>query len=82
MPEVTADLPVLDVEEVRALAAVGRERGYLSFNEISTALEEVELTKEQLTDFRAHLQEHGVEIVSGEERPAGLIEIVGDGAQP
>ena len=82
LPEVTADLPVLDVEEVRALAAVGRERGYLSFNEISTALEEVELTKEQLTDFRAHLQEHGVEIVSGEERPAGLIEIVGDGAQP
>ena len=80
--EGTADVAVLEVDEVRALVADGRERGYLSFGEISTALEEVELTKEQLAEFRAHLHEHGVEIVSGEERPAGLIEIAGDGAQP
>ena len=80
--EGTADVAVLEVDEVRALVAEGRERGYLSFGEISTALEEVELTKEQLAEFRAHLHEHGVEIVSGEERPAGLIEIAGDGAQP
>ena len=80
--EVTAGVPLLEIDEVRALAAEGRERGYLSISEISTALEEVELTKEQLTEFRLHLQEHGVEIVSGEERPAGLIEIAGDGAQP
>ena len=80
--EGTADVAVLEVDEVRALVAEGRERGYLSFGEISTALEEVELTKEQLAEFRAHLHEQGVEIVSGEERPAGLIEIAGDGAQP
>jgi RNA polymerase primary sigma factor len=80
--EGTADVAVLEVDEVRALVAEGRERGYLSFAEIATALEEVELTKEQLAEFRAHLHEHGVEIVSGEERPAGLIEIAGDGAQP
>ena len=80
--EGTADVAVLEVDEVRALVAEGRERGYLSFGEISTALEEVELTKEQLAEFRAHLHEHGVEIVSGEERPPGLIEIAGDGAQP
>ena len=67
--EGTADVAVLEVDEVRALVAEGRERGYLSFGEISTALEEVELTKEQLAEFRAHLHEHGVEIVSGEERP-------------
>ena len=59
-----------------------RAASSFSFGEISTALEEVELTKEQLAEFRAHLHEHGVEIVSGEERPAGLIEIAGDGAQP
>ena len=80
--EGTADVAVLEVDEVRALVAEGRDRGYLSFGEIATALEEVELTKEQLAEFRAHLHEHGVEIVSGEERPAGLIEIAGDGAQP
>jgi RNA polymerase primary sigma factor len=80
--EVTAELPFLEVDEVRALVVVGRERGYLSFEEISSAIEEVELTKEQIAEFRAHLHEHGVEVVSGDERPAGLIEIAGDGAQP
>jgi RNA polymerase primary sigma factor len=80
--EVRADVGFLEVEEVHALVAAGRERGYLSIGEISAALEEVEVTKEQLSEFRLHLHEHGVEIVSGEERPAGLIEIAGDGAQP
>jgi RNA polymerase primary sigma factor len=79
--EVTAETPFLEIEEVRTLAVAGRERGYLTFEEISTALEEVELTKEQTAEFRAHLQDHGVEIVSAEERPPGLIEISGDGAE-
>ena len=61
--------------------ATGRERGYLTFEEISATFEEVELTKEQVVELHAHLQETGVEI-PGEERPAGLIEIAGDGAQP
>jgi RNA polymerase primary sigma factor len=79
--EVTAETPFLEIDEVRALAVAGRERGYLTFDEISTALEEVELTKEQTAEFRAHLQDHGVEIVSADERPPGLIEISGDGAE-
>jgi RNA polymerase primary sigma factor len=79
--EVTAETPFLEIDEVRTLAVAGRERGYLTFEEISTALEEVELTKEQTAEFRAHLQDHGVEIVSADERPPGLIEISGDGAE-
>ena len=77
-----SETPLLDIEEVRGLVTEGRERGYLTFEEISTTFEEVELTKEQVTEFHAHLQENGVEIVAGEGRPAGLIEIAGDGAQP
>jgi RNA polymerase primary sigma factor len=80
--EVTAETPFLEAEEVRALVAEGRERGFLSFDEISATLEEVELTKEQIVEFHAHLQENGVEIVAGEERPPGMIEIAGDGAEP
>jgi RNA polymerase primary sigma factor len=76
------ETPLLDIEEVRGLVTEGRERGYLTFEEISSTFEEVELTKEQVTEFHAHLQENGVEIVAGEGRPAGLIEIAGDGAQP
>jgi RNA polymerase primary sigma factor len=80
--EHASETPLLDIEEVRGLVTEGRERGYLTFEEISTTFEEVELTKEQVTEFHAHLQENGVEIVASEDRPAGLIEIAGDGAQP
>jgi RNA polymerase primary sigma factor len=76
------DAPLLDIEEVRGLVTEGRERGYLTFEEISATFEEVELTKEQVTEFHAHLQENGVEIVASDDRPAGLLEIAGDGAQP
>ena len=82
--EETAEPPFLDVEEVRALVAEGRERGYLTFEEISACLEEVEVTKEQIVEFHAHLEESGVEIVAqgrARRRP-GSIEIAGDGAQP
>ena len=77
-----SEVPLLEIEEVRALVIEGRERGYLTFEEISATLEEVELAKEQIAEFHAHLQESGVEIVANEARPAGLIEIAGDGAQP
>jgi RNA polymerase primary sigma factor len=74
--------PFLEVEEVRGLVSEGKERGYLTFEEISATLEEVELTKEQIVEFHAHLQENGVEIVASDDKPPGLIEIAGDGAQP
>jgi RNA polymerase primary sigma factor len=77
-----SEVPLLDIEEVRGLVTEGRERGYLTFEEISATFEEVELTKEQIAELHAHLHESGVEIVAGEDRPAGLIEIAGDGAQP
>jgi RNA polymerase primary sigma factor len=76
------EAPLLDIEEVRALVAEGRERGYLTLEEISAILEEVEITKEQVAELHAHLQEAGVDILAGEGRPTGLIEISGDGAQP
>jgi RNA polymerase primary sigma factor len=72
----------LEVEEVRGLVAEGKERGFLTFEEITATFEEVELTKEQVLDFHAHLQENGVEIVARDDRPPGLIEIAGDGAEP
>jgi RNA polymerase primary sigma factor len=77
-----SEVPLLEIEEVRALVIEGKERGFLTFEEISATFEEVELAKEQISEFHAHLQENGVEIVANEARQAGLIEISGDGAQP
>jgi RNA polymerase primary sigma factor len=83
--EEPAEAAFLEIEELRSLAAEGRERGYLTFDEIAACLEEVEVTKEQVVEFRAHLLDSGVEIVADGERPsAGLMSVPsdGDGAQP
>jgi RNA polymerase primary sigma factor len=66
--EEPAEASFMDVEELRGLAVEGRERGYLTFEEIAACLEEVEVTKEQIGDFRAHLVEAGVDIVSSDGR--------------
>jgi RNA polymerase primary sigma factor len=57
---------VLEVDELQGLVVEGRERGYLTFEEIAECLEEVEVTKEQVRDLHAHLLEHGVEVVAAD----------------
>jgi RNA polymerase primary sigma factor len=57
-----ASLP--DSDELRALIAQGQERGYLTFEEISATLEEVEVTKEQVRDLHAYLVDQGVDVVA------------------
>jgi len=56
--------PIGEIEELRGLIATGRERGYLTFEEISSTLEEVEITKEQVSQLHAHLVEHGIDVVA------------------
>ena len=58
------DLPFQDKEELRTLIAQGRERGYLTFEQIAGTLEEVEVTKEQVQDLHAYLIEHGVDVIA------------------
>jgi RNA polymerase primary sigma factor len=58
-----ADAPFSEVEELQLLVSEGRERGFLTYEEIATCLEEVEVTKEQVQELHAHLVEHGVEIL-------------------
>jgi len=56
--------PFAEPEELRGLIALGRERGYLTFEQIATTLEEVEVTKEQISGLHAHLIEVGVEVIA------------------
>jgi RNA polymerase primary sigma factor len=51
-------------EDLRGLIAQGRERGYLTFEEISATLEEVEVTKEQVQGLHAYLIEHGIDVIA------------------
>ncbi len=70
-----AEAPFTEVEELRALVAEGRERGYLTFEEIAACLEEVDVTKEQVRDLHAHLTETGIEVVAAEGRSAGPVDV-------
>jgi RNA polymerase primary sigma factor len=77
----TAEVPFLEVEELRTLVSEGRERGYLTFEEIAACLEEVEVTKEQVHDLHAHLTDTGIEIVSSDGRATPVPDVgPGDGA--
>ncbi len=55
-----------DSEDLRALIVQGRERGYLTFEEITGTLEEVEVTKEQVQDLHTYLIEHGVDVIAAD----------------
>jgi RNA polymerase primary sigma factor len=58
--------PFAEPEELRGLIALGRERGYLTFEQIAVTLEEVEVTKDQIAGLHAHLLEIGVEVIAAE----------------
>ncbi len=53
-----------DSEELQTLIAQGQDRGYITFEEISATLEEVEVNKEQVRDLHAYLIEHGVDVIA------------------
>ena len=59
-----SESPIVEIDELRGLVALGRERGYLTFEQISATLEEVEITKEQVSQLHAHLVEHGVDVIA------------------
>jgi RNA polymerase primary sigma factor len=66
-----------DAEELERLVADGLEKGFLTYDEIAAALEDVELTGKQIDDLYAQLVDRSIELVEGErhkypphERPA------------
>jgi RNA polymerase primary sigma factor len=61
---------IMEIEELKPLIAEGQERGYLTIEQITSFLEEVEVTKEQVMDLHAFLEEHSIEIVSADGRAA------------
>jgi RNA polymerase primary sigma factor len=70
---VAEDPPFVESEELRGLIATGTERGYLTFEEIASTLEEVEVTKEQISELHNHLVEHGVDVIAADAEDARLL---------
>jgi RNA polymerase primary sigma factor len=72
------DAPIVEFDEVGALVVDGLDRGFLTFDQVAAALEDVELTKEQLQELHSYLEERGIEVVEAEgklDRPE--ISVVG-----
>src|SRR6266508_2893524 len=63
----TVDISLPDVEELHKLVQDGQEKGFLTYDEIVTGLEEVDLSKEQIEDFYTYLIDHSIELVEGEQ---------------
>jgi RNA polymerase primary sigma factor len=64
------DASIVEIDEMRPLIAEGQDRGYLTFEQIATALEEVEVSKEQVTELHSYLEEQGIDVVGADGRPA------------
>jgi len=56
--------PLLDSEELRDLISDSQQRGYLTQEELTSFLDDVEVSDEQARDLHAYLVEHGVEVIS------------------
>src|SRR5215217_1529524 len=64
------DASITEIDELRPLIAEGQERGFLTFEQIATALEEVEVSKEQVTELHAWLEGEGIDVVGADGRLA------------
>ena len=68
-PEVEADANVLDTQSaaVKRLIAKGKERGYITFDELNAVLPAEQNSSEQIEDIMAMLNEMGMQVVESEE---------------
>jgi RNA polymerase primary sigma factor len=63
-----------DVEALPRLVAEGLEKGFLTYDEIAPALEDVGLSREQTEDLYTHLAERSIDLVEGERHTQPLHE--------
>ncbi len=64
---VAAEPAVMEMEELQGVIAEGQEKGFLSAEALSAALEEMEISPLQAQDLYSYLEEHGIELLDGGE---------------
>ncbi len=87
--EDTSDRPLLDTVNgaVKRLMARGKERGYITYDELNSAMPPEQVSSEQIEDTMAQIAEMGINVVEAEEseeaaRPADAAEEAEPGAKP
>jgi RNA polymerase primary sigma factor len=69
-PQATAEPVLADADEIAGLIAEGHERGYLMLESVVRVLEELDVSKSQVHELYAHLEDQGIELV-GSDSVAG-----------
>jgi RNA polymerase primary sigma factor len=64
------EISITEIDELRPLIAEGQDKGILTFAQIASALEEIEVTKEQVAELHAYMEDQGIEVVGDDGRPA------------
>jgi RNA polymerase primary sigma factor len=60
---VSSNLKEFELEPVKKLVSTGKEKGFLSSDEIVDSLQDVELTPEQIENIYAHFAKQGIEVM-------------------
>jgi RNA polymerase primary sigma factor len=76
--EQDSDTTLLDVQSaaVKRLIAKGKERGYITFDELNVVLSPEQTSSEQIEDVMAGLSEMGIQVVESEESEDGEAPVV------
>jgi RNA polymerase primary sigma factor len=64
------ETPVAELVELQPLIAEAQERGVIQFSELESCLEETEVTKEQVQELHAYLDEQGIAVIGADGRLA------------
>src|ERR1700693_4057709 len=75
--EQDVETTLLDVQTaaVKRLVARGKERGYITFDELNQILPPVQNSSEQIEDVMANFSELGIQVVESEENEEGDLPI-------
>jgi RNA polymerase primary sigma factor len=65
----TVEYSLPDIEELARLVEAGQEKGFLTYEEIATVLEEVEISKDQVEDLHSYLLDHGIDVLESAGDP-------------
>jgi RNA polymerase primary sigma factor len=65
----TVEYSLPDIEELARLVEAGQEKGFLTYDEIATVLEEVEISKDQVEDLHSYLLDHGIDVLESAGDP-------------
>ncbi|MEP4888339.1 MAG: RNA polymerase sigma factor region1.1 domain-containing protein, partial [Alphaproteobacteria bacterium] len=79
----TPDGPLMDgsVQGVKKMIARGKERGFITYDELNETLPQDQVSSEQIEDVLAQLSEMGINVVEEEEKDDTNAKAAGDGGK-